>query len=80
MWTSSIAARLPWAWTASVMRARVGMSRSSHRRIWLLISEVGWMSHCSVATTAQPPSALMPRITAISVGRPRPMPLQWGTW
>ena len=26
---------------------------------------VGWMSHCSVQTTAQPPSAFTPRITAI---------------
>jgi hypothetical protein len=38
------------------------------------------MSHCSVHTTAQPPSAFTPLITAIAVGQARPMPLQWGTW
>ena len=56
------------------------MSRSSHSLISRSVSEVTWMSHCSVHTTAQPPSALTPRIAAMAVGCLRPMPLQWGTW
>ena len=43
-------------------------------------SEVGWISTSSVQTTAQPPSALTPRITACAVGSRWPMPLQCGTW
>ena len=43
-------------------------------------SELGWISTSSVQTTAQPPSALTPRITACAVGSRWPMPLQCGTW
>jgi hypothetical protein len=35
------------------------------RRKWL---PEWWMSHCSVLTTPQPPSALIPRIAAIELG------------
>ena len=40
----------------------------------------GWISTSSVQTTAQPPSAFTPRITACAVGSRWPMPLQCGTW
>ena len=43
-------------------------------------SDVGWISTSSVQTTAQPPSALTPRIQASAVGSRWPMPLQCGTW
>jgi hypothetical protein len=33
-----------------------------------VISELWWSSTCSVQTTAQPPSALMPRMVASAVG------------
>ena len=33
-----------------------------------VISEVQWNSTCSVQTTAQPPSALTPRMWASAVG------------
>jgi len=38
------------------------------------------ISTSSVQTTAQPPSALTPRMTACAVGSRWPMPLQCGTW
>ncbi len=33
-----------------------------------------------VQTTAQPPSALTPRMAAVARGIRWPMPAQWGTW
>src|SRR5215475_4596781 len=45
-----------------------------------VMSEVGWISTCSVHTTAQPPSALTLRIAASALGSRYPMPLQCGTW
>src|SRR5437016_2288393 len=38
------------------------------------------MSHCSVQTTAHPPSAFTPRIAAMALGYALPIPLQCGTW
>ena len=43
-------------------------------------SEDGWISTSSVQTTAQPPSAFVPRISATALGSRYPIPLQWGTW
>jgi hypothetical protein len=50
----------------SAMRASVGMSRSSQARSSMngVISELWWISACSVQITAQPPSALTARISA----------------
>src|SRR5262245_33586993 len=39
-----------------------------------------WISTSSVQTTAQPPSAFTPRMTACAVGWRWPIPLQCGTW
>ena len=58
------------------------MSSSDHNRHSVpgVMSELGWISTCSVDTTAQPPSAFTPRIAAMLDGKVRPMPLQCGTW
>ncbi len=80
--TSSMPASEPCACTSATSRSWAGMSTSSHRRPSTKppTSEVGWISTSSVHTTAQPPSALTPRITACAVGSRCPMPLQCGTW
>ena len=80
--TGSKPASAPWACTRSVIRRSAGMSESSHSRpsAYGDVSELGWISTSSVQTTAQPPSALTPRISASAVGSRWPMPLQWGTW
>ena len=44
------------------------------------MSLLGWISHSSVLTTAQPPSAFASRIAACASGIACPMPLQCGTW
>ena len=58
------------------------MSSSSQRRpsAYGATSDEGWISTSSVQTTAQPPSALTPRMKASGVGSRWPIPLQWGTW
>jgi hypothetical protein len=63
-------ASAPWAWMASTVRRSAGMSWSSQMRCSMkgVISEVWWISACSVHTTPQPPSALMPRMVAWAVG------------
>ena len=78
----SIAASAPCSCTASAISAIAGMSRSSHSRpSWNgSQSPVGWISVSSVATTAQPPSALIPRSRASVSGWVQPMPVQCGTW
>ena len=57
-------ASAPNSWTLSTIRASIGTSRSSHSRSSMkgVMSEVWWSSTCSVHTTAQPPSALTPRM------------------
>jgi|HubBroStandDraft_6_1064221.scaffolds.fasta_scaffold33539_5 hypothetical protein len=67
---SSIPANAPPSWIASAMRARAGRSCSSQIRSSMngAISEVGWISTCSVHTTAQPPSAFTLRMAASALG------------
>ena len=64
------------------MRAMIGMSCLDPRRASIagVTSPTGWKSHSSVQMTAQPPSALTPRMAAMEDGYWTPMPLQWGTW
>ena len=64
------------------MRAMIGMSCFDHRRASIagVTSPVWWKSHSSVQMTAQPPSALTPRMAAmLELGYWVPMPLQCGT-
>ena len=70
LWQSSMPASAPCSCIASAMRASIGMSWSSHSRSSMkgVISELWWISACSVQTTAQPPSAFTPRIAAMGVG------------
>ena len=79
---SSIPASAPPAWIASAILASAGRSPSSHSRSSIngVMSELGWISTCSVQTTAQPPSALTLRMAACAVGSRYPIPLQCGTW
>ncbi len=67
---SSIPASAPPSWIAAAIRARDGRSSSSQIRSSMkgVMSEVGWISTCSVHTTAQPPSALTLRIAAWALG------------
>ena len=41
-----------------------------------VISDVGWISTCSVQTTPQPPSALISRSLASALRSRYPMPVQ----
>ena len=70
LWQGSNPARAPCSCTCSAIRARAGMSRSSQSRpsVYGDTSELGWISTSSVQTTAQPPSALTPRMCASAVG------------
>ena len=58
------------------------MSASSQSRpsTYPATSVEWWSSTSSVQTTAQPPSALTPRISAWALGCAWPIPLQCGTW
>ena len=65
-WASSQPASPPLRCTASVIKALVRTSSSVHSRAEALgvVSEDGCTVHHSVHTTAQPPSAFIPRIAA----------------
>ena len=65
-WASSQPASPPLRCTASVINALVRTSSSVHSRAEALgvVSEDGCTVHHSVHTTAQPPSAFIPRIAA----------------
>ena len=69
LWHSCNPASAPLAFTASAMRASIGMSLSSQMRSSMKgeMSPEGWISTCSVHTTPQPPSALMARMVASAV-------------
>ena len=70
LWTSSIPASDPCSCTLSTSRACIGMSASSHSRPSMYpATSVEWCSSTSsVQTTAQPPSAFTPRISAWALG------------
>ena len=70
LWHSSIPASAPPSWIAPAILASAGRSWSSQIRSSMngVMSEVGWISACSVHTTAQPPSALTLRSSAWALG------------